>query len=104
MYENGIGKLIDICAVFATVAGIATSLGQGTLQINSGLNYLFDIPTTRLVQIIIIVGLTIIYTWTAVSGIDKGIKLLSDINLYLAIALLLGVFLVGEDHVIEHFY
>jgi glycine betaine transporter len=56
---------------------------------------LFDIPTTRLVQIIIIVGLTIIYTWTAVSGIDKGIKLLSDINLYLAIALLLGVFLVG---------
>ena len=90
-----IGKLIDICAVFATVAGIATSLGQGTLQINSGLNYLFDIPTTRLVQIIIIVGLTIIYTWTAVSGIDKGIKLLSDINLYLAIALLLGAFLVG---------
>lgn len=93
--KGPIGKLIDICAVFATVAGIATSLGQGTLQINSGLNYLFDIPTTRLVQIVIIVGLTIVYTWTAVSGIDKGIKILSDINLYLAIAILVGAFIVG---------
>lgn len=90
-----IGKLIDICAVFATVAGIATSLGQGTMQINSGLNFLFHVPTTRLVQIVIIIILMIIYTWTAVSGIDKGIKLLSDINLVLAIAILAGAFLVG---------
>jgi glycine betaine transporter len=90
-----IGKLIDICAVFATVAGIATSLGQGTMQINSGLNFLFHVPTTRLVQIVIIIILMVIYTWTAVSGIDKGIKLLSDINLVLAIAILGGAFLVG---------
>ncbi|MBE7721981.1 MAG: BCCT family transporter [Lacrimispora celerecrescens] len=90
-----IGKLIDICAVFATVAGIATSLGQGTMQINSGLNFLFHVPTTRLVQIVIIIILMVIYTWTAVSGIDKGIKLLSDINLVLAIAILAGAFLVG---------
>lgn len=90
-----IGKLIDICAVFATVAGIATSLGQGTMQINSGLNFLFDIPNTLLVQIIIIIVLMVIYTWTAVSGIDKGIKLLSDINMFLAVAILLGAFLIG---------
>jgi glycine betaine transporter len=90
-----IGKLIDICAIFATVAGIATSLGQGTLQINSGLNFLFDIPQSLMIQIIIIVVLVIIYTWTAVSGIDKGIKFLSDINLFLAIAILVGAFLVG---------
>lgn len=90
-----IGKLIDICAVFATVAGIATSLGQGTMQINSGLNFLFNVPTTRLVQIAIIIILMVIYTWTAVSGIDKGIKLLSDINLVLAIAILAGAFIVG---------
>ncbi|PJJ30408.1 glycine betaine uptake BCCT transporter [Lacrimispora celerecrescens] len=90
-----VGKLIDICAVFATVAGIATSLGQGTMQINSGLNFLFHVPTTRLVQIVIIIVLMVIYTWTAVSGIDKGIKLLSDINLVLAIAILGGAFLVG---------
>lgn len=90
-----IGKLIDICAVFATVAGIATSLGQGTMQINSGLNYLFQVPNTRLVQIVIILVLMVIYTWTAVSGIDKGIKVLSDINLFLAVAILAGAFLVG---------
>lgn len=93
--KGPVGKLIDICAVFATVAGIATSLGQGTLQINSGLNFLFQIPTTRLVQIVIIIVLMVIYTWTAVSGIDKGIKLLSDINLVLAIAILLGSFIIG---------
>lgn len=90
-----IGKLIDICAVFATVAGIATSLGQGTMQINSGLNFLFNIPSTLVVQIVIIVVLMIIYTWTAVSGIDKGIKFLSDINLVLAILILGGAFLIG---------
>src|SRR5690606_16423516 len=80
---NGpIGKLVDILAVFATVAGVATSLGLGTLQINSGLNYLFNIPETALVQMAIIVVITVITIWTAVSGIDKGIKLLGDINLY----------------------
>lgn len=90
-----IGKAIDIFAIFATVAGIATSLGQGTLQINSGLNYLFGIPTNLMVQIIIIVGLTIVYTWTAVSGIDKGIAKLSDLNLLLAVLILVGAFLIG---------
>jgi len=90
-----IGKLIDICAVFATVAGIATSLGQGTLQINSGLNYLFQVPNTQMVQIIIILVLMVIYTGTAVSGIEKGIALLSDINMFLAVIILAGAFLVG---------
>lgn len=93
---NGpIGKLIDILAVFATVAGVATSLGLGTLQINSGLNYLFNIPETTLVQIVIITVITVITIWTAVSGIDKGIKVLGDINLYLAFGLLLLVIILG---------
>lgn len=93
---NGpIGKLIDILAVFATVAGVATSLGLGTLQINSGLNFLFNIPETQLVQIGIIVVITIIYIWTAVIGIDKGIKLLGDINLVLAFGLLLLIIILG---------
>ncbi len=93
--KGPIGKMIDIFAVFATVAGIATSLGQGTMQINSGLNFLFNVPKTRMIQIIIIVVLMVIYTWTAVSGIDKGIKLLSDINLILAVIILVGAFIVG---------
>lgn len=93
---NGpIGKLVDILAVFATVAGVATSLGLGTLQINSGLNYLFNIPETALVQMAIIVVITVITIWTAVSGIDKGIKLLGDINLYLASGLLILCTVIG---------
>lgn len=91
------GKLIDIFAVFATVAGVATSLGLGTLQINSGLKYLFGIPETRFVQISIIVVITIIYIWSAVSGIEKGIKLISDINLYLAFGIMILSFLVGPS-------
>jgi len=93
---NGpIGKTIDILAVFATIAGVATSLGLGTLQINSGLNYLFNLPETTQVQLGIIVVITILYIWTAVSGIDKGIKLLGDINLYLAFGILILSFVFG---------
>jgi len=93
---NGpIGKCIDILAVFATVSGVATSLGLGTLQINSGLNYLFNIPETQLVQIGIISVITILYIWTAVSGIGKGIKILGDINLVLAFSLLALTIILG---------
>lgn len=93
--KGAIGKLIDVLAVFATVSGIATSLGLGTLQINSGLNYLFGIPETPIVQIGIILIITIIFIWTAVSGIGKGIKILGDINLVLATSLLALVIVVG---------
>lgn len=82
-------------AVFATVAGVATSLGLGTMQINSGLNYLFGIPETKLAQIVIISVITVLYIWTAVSGIDKGIKFLGDLNLVLAFALLTLTILLG---------
>lgn len=83
-----IGKLIDILAIFATAAGMATSLGLGTYQISSGLNFMFKIPETTLIQIIIVVVITIIYTWTAVTGIDKGIKFISNLNMILVVALL----------------
>mgnify|MGYP000482709436 CR=1 FL=1 len=77
-----------LLAIFATAAGMATSLGLGTYQISSGLNYMFKIPETTIVQIIIVVVITVIYTWTAVTGIDKGIKLISNLNMILVIALL----------------
>jgi glycine betaine transporter len=93
--KGPIGKLIDVCAVFATVAGFATSLGQGTMQINSGLNFLFQVPKTITIQVIIIFTLMVIYTWTAVKGIDKGVKFLSDVNFVLAITILLGAFIIG---------
>lgn len=93
--KGPIGKMIDIFAVFATVAGVATSLGMGTIQINSGLNYLFGIPNNQFTNIIIIAVVTVIFIWTAVSGIDKGIKALGDINLVLAGSLLALTFIVG---------
>lgn len=93
---NGwLGKLVDILAVFATVAGVVTSLGLGTLQINAGFNRLFGIPVSLLVQIIIIVVVSVLYIGSAVSGIDKGIKIISDTNLYVAIGLMVVCFLVG---------
>jgi len=95
---NGpIGKTVDILATLTTIAGIATSLGLGTLQINSGLNYLFGIPESRLVQIMIVAVITLIFTWSAVKGIDKGIKVLGDINLWLALILVLLMFMVGPS-------
>jgi transporter, betaine/carnitine/choline family len=93
--KGSVGKIIDVLAVFATVAGVTTSLGLGTLQINSGLNYLFKIPNNLTVQIIIVIIISVIYIWSAVSGIDKGIKIISDANLYIAFGLMILAFLVG---------
>lgn len=90
-----IGKLIDVLAVFATAAGMATSLGLGTYQINSGLNYMFGIPENTTVQLIIVIGITIIYTGTAVLGVDKGIKWVSNLNMVLVAILLGGSLLFG---------
>ncbi len=93
--KGPIGKTIDVLAVFATVAGVATSFGLGTLQINSGLNFLFGTPESNPVALIIIAVITVVFIWTAVSGVEKGIKILGDINLYLALSFLLLAFLVG---------
>ncbi len=89
------GKAIDILAIFATVAGIATSLGLGVLQINSGLNYLFGIDSSVIAQLLIIIVLALIYTGSAVAGIEKGIKRIADSNLYIALTLLGLLFFIG---------
>lgn len=89
------GKLIDIFAVIATIAGVSTSLGMGTLQINSGMNFLFKIPSNATTWLIIIVIITVVYTWTAVSGIDKGINAISNLNLILAFGSMIIAIIVG---------
>lgn len=89
------GKVIDILAVFATVAGVTTSRGLGVLQINSGLNSLFHIPSSLGIQLTILVVLSVIYIIVTVIGIDNGMKKLSDLNLYLIIAFLVAAFVVG---------
>ncbi|MBB6172898.1 choline/glycine/proline betaine transport protein [Nocardiopsis mwathae] len=90
-----IGNLIDILAVFGTLFGLATSLGLGTMQVNTGLSQEFGIPVNPFVQSLIILLITAVAVVSVVAGIDKGIRRLSVINLWLAAALLLTMFLIG---------
>ena len=99
-----IGKAIDILAIFATIGGIATSLGQGTLQINAGLNHLFGIPQGAVSIIVIVAIMAVVYIWSAVSGIDKGIKMLSKVNMCLALSLMVCALLVGPVLLIVHIF
>ncbi|MVP01105.1 glycine betaine uptake BCCT transporter [Paenibacillus lutrae] len=93
---NGpIGKLIDTLAVIATVFGVATSLGLGTLQIAGGFNHLLGWPNSLGTQIGIILVVTVLFLISATSGLDKGIKLLSNTNLIIAVVLMLFVFVMG---------
>ena len=69
--EGPIGTIIDVLSVFATVVGVAVSLGMGALQINGGLNYLFGVPNNVWVQSLIIVVVTILFIISAWSGLSK---------------------------------
>ncbi|MDX1488609.1 MAG: BCCT family transporter, partial [Acidiferrobacterales bacterium] len=94
---NGwIGDFVDTFAVLATVAGIVTPLGFGVMQINSGLNYLLDVPQSLTVQIVLIVVISLVTCTSLLLGLDKGIKRLSILNIGVAIALMLFVFIAGE--------
>jgi len=95
-----IGHTVDTVAVLGTLFGVATSLGLGVMQVNAGLHYLFDVDISTSVQIGLIVAITAIATTSVVSGLDAGIKRLSELNLYLSLALLLFVILVGPTFLI----
>lgn len=90
-----IGDVIDIFAVLATIFGLATSLGLGVQQIAAGLHHLFDISSGISTQIILIVGITAMATISVVTGVDKGVKFLSEMNMRIAILLLLFVVILG---------
>jgi choline/glycine/proline betaine transport protein len=90
-----IGHAVDVFAVIGTVLGVATSLGYGVLQVNAGLNHLFGLPVNETVQVILIVVITGLATLSVVSGLDKGIRILSEINLTLAVLLLVLVGAMG---------
>ncbi|OHX44354.1 BCCT family transporter [Cytobacillus oceanisediminis] len=79
---------VNILAVIATVTGIATSMGMGVLQINGGLNYVFSVPNNPWVQIGIVGIMLVLYLVSATTGIDKGIKILSNTNMILVLALM----------------
>lgn len=90
-----LGKVIDILAVIATIFGVATSLGLGALQINGGLRYLFGVPNTAASQIVIIAVVSVLFLISATTGLDKGIKILSNTNLVIAILLMVFVWTTG---------
>ena len=90
-----IGHAVDVFAVLGTMFGVATSLGIGAMQINAGLNYLFDINVSTYTQVILIAVITSFATISVVSGLDAGIKRISELNIILAILLLTFVLLVG---------
>lgn len=102
---NGpIGHLVDILAVFGTVFGLATSLGLGSMQVNAGLNFLFDVEKSTTTQVVLIAVITAAATISVVSGLGKGVKILSELNMVLAAALLLFVFLAGPTLFLLRFY
>ena len=97
------GHVIDLVTVFATLFGLATSLGLGVAQVNSGLSYVFgpemlgvmSIPTGVVPQVLLIAGITAIATLSVAAGLDGGVKRLSTLNLYLMFALLGFIIVVG---------
>jgi len=89
------GHLVDIFAVVSTVFGVATSLGLGASQVNAGFNYLFGIDVSTSNQIIIMCGITVLAVISVATGLDKGIRRLSEANMILAVSLLVLIFVLG---------
>jgi choline/glycine/proline betaine transport protein len=96
-----IGNAVEILAVFGTLFGLATSLGLGAMQINKGMQYLGLIAeqapgeATATMPVLIIAVITLCATVSVVTGLDVGIRRLSELNLFLGLALMLFVFLAG---------
>ena len=91
------GHIIDLLAVFATIFGLATSLGLGSQQVSSGLHFLFNIDNSVNTQIIIIAVITFLAVISVVRGLDGGVKVLSKFNIILAFSLVVFVIFVGPS-------
>jgi choline/glycine/proline betaine transport protein len=94
--HGGIGTAVDLAAVLGTIFGVAASLGIGVVLLNYGLYFLFGIPEGTAAQIGLVAVAVAMATVSAVSGVDRGIKLLSQLNVLLAIGLALYLLIVGD--------
>lgn len=104
-FKKNAGIVVDTLTVFTTVIGVAASLGLGTMQIGSGIEFIFGIENTVILKILIVAVVAVIYISSAVSGLNNGMKKLSNINLILATILLVGCFLVGPAYdIIKEFF
>src|SRR5690606_16012110 len=90
-----VGHAVDIFAVLGTIFGLATSLGLGVIQINSGLHYHFEAPVGAGLQVALIAGITLVATMSAFSGLDRGVRRLSELNMILAVSLLVFILVTG---------
>jgi choline/carnitine/betaine transport len=102
--DGPIGKGIDVLAVFATLFGTTTSLGLGALQVNNGLDSLWGVPVNSTSQVLIIAVVTAVFTMSAVTGVSKGIKYLSQASSGLAIALFVFMLVVGPTVFVANLY
>lgn len=93
--DSWIGHSINTLATLATVFGVATSLGFGTLQVNGGLAAVFNVPVGLIPQLVIIAVVSVLYMTSATTGLDRGIRYLSNLNMTVAAGLLLFVLLLG---------
>jgi len=99
------GHVIDTLAVFATLFGLATSLGFGAQQANAGLEFVYGIPNNITVQVVLITGITIVALISVMRGLDGGVKVLSEINMGIALLLLLFVlFAAGAGTILGNFF
>ncbi|MCT1414942.1 BCCT family transporter [Corynebacterium sanguinis] len=89
------GKLIDAAGIIGTVFGIGVSVGLGVLQISAGMNIMWSVPLITPVQLGIILAITAAACLSVASGLDKGIKILSNLNIAATVVLMLFVLLAG---------
>ncbi len=89
------GNIVEVLAIFGTLFGVATSLGLGVMQINAGMDYLGILSVSVNNQILLIALITLIATVSVASGLNRGIRILSQVNIYLAALLVIFVFIMG---------
>lgn len=94
------GDIIDGFSVLLTLFALSSSLGMGSLQVNAGFNYLFGLPMSTLVQVLVILFVTFLATLSLISGLKKGIRMLSEFNLYLSFFIVGVVFILGPTTLI----
>ena len=93
--HGAFGDVIDVVAVVATLFGLATSLGFGVQQVSAGLAHLFGTPDTVAVQVILIAVITSMATISVVLGLDKGVRVLSEVNMRLGLIFLVAMLILG---------
>ncbi len=93
--HGAFGNIIDVVAVVATLFGLATSLGFGVQQISAGLAHLFGTPDTVIMQVALITGITGMATISVVLGLDKGVRVLSELNMRLGLIFLIAMLILG---------